>query len=191
MAARLDASGQLLDPSAIAVHSDFPRAEGRPVMAGGAGHAIVVSTVLTEGGFASLRQSVRVWSEPCAGTALWIDLGHALAGRAGNPSLSGAGSLISGSTTSLTLANAAAQAPLALIFGITEIGVPFSGGVLVPSPDLVVTGLVTNAAGGAVFAAPWPAGVPSCVSLTMQAWIQDATGPFGLTASNAVRVTTP
>lgn len=190
-AARIDGTGQLLDPTGIAVHADYPRAEGESAMAGDQGIGLLLTSVLQDAPHGGYRQVLRVYSEACALAGVWTDLGHALAGGGGVPSLAGTGALQPGQTVALNLSNAKAQAPYAIIVGLSQLDAPFYGGLLVPAPALVVGGLVTNVAGGAVLAAAWPAGVPACQSLVFQAWIQDPTGPLGLTASNGLRVLTP
>ena len=62
--------------------------------------------------------------------------------------------------------------------------------VLVPSPSIVVTPLITTPT-GLTLSALWPAPFPSGVDLYFQFWIADPSGPAGFSASNAVRATTP
>lgn len=49
------------------------------------------------------------------------------------------------------------------------------GGVLVPSPDVVLT-LTVDPEGGLSLTLPWPDGLPSQVSLWWQVWIPDVGG---------------
>ena len=62
--------------------------------------------------------------------------------------------------------------------------------IAVPNPDLVIP-LTADAQGDLTLVVTWPQGVPSAVSLYTQFWVQDASGPAGFTASNAVESTTP
>jgi hypothetical protein len=120
----------------------------------------------------------------------WTDLGSALAGVSGEPELKGTSLLYPHFPFELLLSEAAPSAPVALIVGFSELNLPFKGGVLVPSPDLIVAGLGTSSNGVLELDAGWP-GTPSGLSFHVQAWIVDAAGPAGFAASNALRATTP
>jgi hypothetical protein len=63
--------------------------------------------------------------------------------------------------------------------------------VLVPSPNLVLTGFVTNGLGQLTLTASWPAAIPPGSQLWIQVWIADPEAVAGLAASNAVLGTTP
>jgi hypothetical protein len=120
----------------------------------------------------------------------WTELGHALAGSAGAPALNGTGSLVPGTPVTLSLTHAPSFAPASLVVGLSELGAPFKGGVMVPHPDVILA-LATDAGGGVFLAAPWPAGLPSGIGLLVQYWVVDLAGPAGFAASNALRGTTP
>ncbi|MCB9896699.1 MAG: S8 family serine peptidase [Planctomycetes bacterium] len=168
-----------------------------------AGAALIVKDTLIEnvdtlpdllgktvsGGRLNLFKSVTALSAWSAG--LWIEVGIGLGGTYGVPSLAGAGTLAPGSTWHLDLTHAARNVPVTLVLGLSQLGAPFKGGTLVPSPDLIVGGLVTNGVGALAISSTWPAGVPSGASLWLQEWIADATGPVGFTATNGVQLTTP
>jgi hypothetical protein len=91
----------------------------------------------------------------------------------------------------LALSHAAVFAPTALVVGLSRLDAPFKGGVLVPSPDILIAGLVTDATGAALVSGSWPAGLPSGFAVSFQYWITDAMGPQGFAASGAVQGTTP
>jgi hypothetical protein len=120
----------------------------------------------------------------------WTDLGSALAGAGGVPSLAGTSLLYPHFPFELLLTHAASNAPVALIVGFSQLNGAFKGGVLVPSPDFVVTGLGTDVHGAMVLDAGW-LGAPSGLSFYMQAWIADASGPSGFAASNALKAEVP
>jgi hypothetical protein len=123
----------------------------------------------------------------------FTDLGFALAGTHGEPVLVGEGDLTGGSAVRFALGGALELTPASLLVGLSALNAPFKGGVLVPnfqSPGLLVP-LFTNAHGRIILNATWPAGLPSGLSVYLQYWLHDATGPAGLAASNAVRGTTP
>jgi hypothetical protein len=123
------------------------------------------------------------------GTA-WVDLGSGLAGSFGVPSLAGSGELQAGSSVTLSLTGAAPSSNAGFVVGPTRADLPFKGGVLVPSPALIVPA-VTSAAGTFTLAAVVPVTLPSGFELYVQAWIADAAGPSGFAASNALGGQTP
>lgn len=121
----------------------------------------------------------------------WADLGSALAGTAGPPVLDGLGLLSADSPLKLELRKAAPLAPANLVVGLTAMNAAFKGGIMVPSTDLLITGLVTDAAGDILLETTWPAGVPAATPIFLQGWIEDLGAPKGWAASNAVRLVTP
>jgi probable HAF family extracellular repeat protein len=127
--------------------------------------------------------------EPPVGT--WTDLGHDLAGSFGPPVLAGTGDLVAGTPVNFSLSFAFPASPIAWFIGASEIDAPFKGGVLVPSPTLIVLGNVSDGGGSFSIATTWPPGLPSQASLYFQMWIQDPAGPFGWSASNGLAATTP
>jgi len=129
--------------------------------------------------------NLRISAQP-----VWTDLGQGLAGSAGTPVLKGSGQLVGNSNLKLDLSNAKPSAPAALIFGLSALNAPFKGGVLVPDIDLLVS-LVTSTGGMNAISTHWPTGIPSGTSVWLQAWVQDAGGPKGFAASNALKATSP
>jgi hypothetical protein len=123
--------------------------------------------------------------------ATWKDVGGALGGTAGTPTLTGSGLLLGGDALSLTLASARPNASAFLITGFSGLFAPFKGGTLVPNPDLILGPFPTSGAGQLVLPGTWPTGVPEMLTLWFQMWIQDAAGPAGFAASNGVSVLTP
>jgi hypothetical protein len=119
----------------------------------------------------------------------WLDLGAALAGAGGPPRLLGHGSLLPGTAGRLELDEAAAGASGLLLVGFAEQALPFKGGTVVPvfgqAPGFALA-FAADAAGAAAFPFMWPAGAPSGTTLVVQAWLQDAGGPAGAAASNAL-----
>jgi agmatine/peptidylarginine deiminase len=123
--------------------------------------------------------------------AVWTDVGNALAGAYGEPLLVGNGALAGGDQLVLTMSGALENAPATLFVGLTRIDAPFKGGVLVPAPDLLVPGLVTDAGGNLVLSSTWPVGLPSGFTTHLQYWVNDPVGPVGLSASNGVSAIVP
>ena len=120
----------------------------------------------------------------------WTDLGQALAGGAGTPTLDATGSLADGTQLVLDLDGAAPSAPTWLVAGLSALSATFKGGVLVPAPDILAP-LITDANGRVSLVGTWPLGVPTATTLFTQFWVQDAGGPAGYAASNAQLGTTP
>ena len=65
------------------------------------------------------------------------------------------------------------------------------GGILVPRPDDLITGLPTDANGELHIETLWPAGFLPGFQLYFQYWIADLDTPEGLSASNGLELTTP
>jgi hypothetical protein len=121
----------------------------------------------------------------------WTDLGLGLAGAGGGPVLAGAGTLLGGDPVTLALTGAKANSSAALFIGFGLLNAPFKGGTLVPTVNVLITGLPTGPAGTLALSAAWPAGLPSGFSIHFQAWIADATGPQSFTATNGLTAKTP
>jgi hypothetical protein len=119
----------------------------------------------------------------------WQTLGAPLTGSLGPPLLVATGALGAGQPVSFLLSNAPPLAGVVRIIGFANISIPFKGGVMVPSPDVLLP-LGTDAAGALAVSAVWPAGVPAGLPLLVQDWIGDASGPAGLTATQGVMATT-
>jgi len=121
----------------------------------------------------------------------WADLGHALAGTAGAPVLTGRGSLRPGEDTTIELTQGRPNAPLFLIFGLESHCLPLFGGVLVPAFDVILSGLSTDATGAFSITDAWPPGLFGGLAFYFQAVIVDPEAPLGYAFSNAVAGTTP
>jgi hypothetical protein len=121
----------------------------------------------------------------------WTWLGHGLAGAGGVPELEATGLLLGGTPVTLQVHGGQPNSAATLVVGLTDIEAPLKGGTLVPSPDILIAGLATDPLGDLVLVGAWPDGVPAGVSFYVQAWISDGTAPQGLSASDALRGTTP
>ena len=120
----------------------------------------------------------------------WTDLGAGLAGALGTPALSGSGPATPGANLRLELAGAAPGATAFLVAGLGALDLPFFGGTLVPTTDLVLAH-PTGPAGATELLLTWPDLVPAGLELRFQTWILDAGGPQGLAATNALLATQP
>jgi hypothetical protein len=121
----------------------------------------------------------------------WSDWGHALAGSAGKPQLVGLGSLQGGTPVTLKISHGKPFGSAVLVIGNASIFASFKGGTLVPLPSLLIFGLPLDAYGHFAGSGPWYSGLPSGSETWFQAWIPDASGPKGFSATNALRGVTP
>lgn len=122
--------------------------------------------------------------------ARWEDLGHALAGTAGEPRLTGSGTPAGGSSCALALSSARPSSPVTLVLGLARLDRPLMGGLLVPAPLARVV-LSTDGAGALSWPFTMPAGMPAGTNLYMQTWLRDPLAPQGWASSNALSGTTP
>ncbi|MBM3984544.1 MAG: CRTAC1 family protein [Planctomycetes bacterium] len=120
----------------------------------------------------------------------WTRVGLATGGSNGVPQLRGQGALTAGSATTLTQTGGKPSATVNLLVSPFALLVPFKGGTLVPSPDLLIA-LAADGAGGFALGAPWPAGLPAGTQVWFQCWQADATGNLGWISTNGLRATTP
>ncbi|MFT7464838.1 MAG: hypothetical protein ACI9EF_003198 [Pseudohongiellaceae bacterium] len=165
-------------------------------MGGAMYRAVVPTSALTEGvalvwtaaddaGNVAAPISVVVGN---VGGDVWADLGQGLAGTgAMTPSLVGSGPLTGGSSNQVDLTGALANSSSTLVVGISQIDAPFKGGVLVPNPDVILSGLPVDGSGSATVPFVWPHGIPGGIDFFVQQWVNDAGGPVGFAASNGVR----
>lgn len=121
----------------------------------------------------------------------WVDVGGGIASTASAPRLLGSGSLQVGAPVTLRLDGALPNAPLTLIIGASAIFFPTLGGIIVPSPNLVLTGLVADANGSLQLSAPWPPGAPSGFQLYAQYLYPDPATLAGVAGSNGIQGTVP
>jgi hypothetical protein len=117
-------------------------------------------------------------------------LGGALAGVSGEPVLSAVGTLGGGTTLDIDLASTAPLSVATFVLGTGLLGAQFKGGLLVPTPDILVGPLPTSATGTLAFTEVWPGGYPPGLTLFVQVWIVDGAAPAGYSASNGLSLTT-
>ncbi len=120
----------------------------------------------------------------------WTNLGHALAGTAGLPKLTASGMLAAGSAYSIDLSSARPSAPAWLVLGTSTANLPTAGGLLVPTPSVILP-MATSAAGTIDVDGTTPAGLPPGTTIIAQYWILDRAGVAGYAASNAETATSP
>ena len=121
----------------------------------------------------------------------WTDTGNDLSGTYGPPVLQPSGTVNPGTIVSFAASNALENTPAVLVIGATAVNSPFAGGVLGPSMDFSIFGLVSNPVGELDLSFEWPAGMPIGVAIYFQYWFQDAAGPAGLAATTTWRLVLP
>ena len=117
------------------------------------------------------------------------DLGGALAGVQGSPRAEALE--LHGELSGLVVSQTAPSAPVILVLGLSVAQLPFKGGSMMPSPDLLVPMGSADPTGRHEVPASWPADMPPLVPLVLQYWMLDPSGPEGLTASNALLLISP
>ncbi len=130
--------------------------------------------------------------------AVWADLDASLSGGGAGgsgepPCLSVHSTLLPGAPIALRMTGGLSASPAFLMLGFSALNLPLMGGLAVPDfqPPGQIIPLVLDGEGRLHLAATWPATVPSGLELYLQVWTEDAGGPFGLAASNAVVGTVP
>jgi hypothetical protein len=119
----------------------------------------------------------------------WVDLGPGTALLSASwgdlPTASGSGISCAGSAVTLSADHCGPPfAGTTLVIGLFDISLPFKGGTMVPSPDLLLP-LPTGATGGITLPFNWPFGLPAGVTLRLQFWQNEP--PFSST--NGLEVT--
>lgn len=78
-----------------------------------------------------------------------------------------------------------------VIVGLSNVSLPYGGGgILVPSPDVVVV-VPTDPAGDVTLTTTWPSGFPSGVSLYYHVLFSDPPASAAISATNAYQSTSP
>jgi hypothetical protein len=121
----------------------------------------------------------------------WTTLAGGIAGGAGPAVLAGSGPLVGGQSVTLAITNGPASGAAFLVLGLTQINVPFKGGVLVPAVTVLSPPLPLNGAGALAMSPLWPAGLPAGTKLYLQAWMPDVSAPKGFAGTNGLRATSP
>lgn len=121
----------------------------------------------------------------------WTDTGNDLGGTYGPPVLSPSGTANSGTIVSFDASNALENTPAVLVIGATAVNSPLAGGLLGPSMDFSIFGLVSNPVGELNVSFTWPAGMPIGAPVFFQYWFQDVGGPAGLASTTTWRLVLP
>ena len=117
-------------------------------------------------------------------TPFW-NRGFSLPGTNGiTPELRACGTLRAGDPMRLQLSNARPSSPMLMVIGALQAGVPFFGGILLPTTDVVLS-LGTDAQGNLIASFPTAGGLAHQVT-HVHCWIYDPGAPQGMSASNAL-----
>ena len=120
----------------------------------------------------------------------WTDLGGALTGTT-TPALQGSGALVGDEQVDLSVSGGVPGGTVWMVFGLSQAALPFKGGTLHPSPDVIIPGLPLDGSGATTISFAWVPGVPTGVSLFAQGWLPDASGPVGFAATNGAQGSAP
>jgi hypothetical protein len=118
----------------------------------------------------------------------YASLGFGLAGSAGVPVLVGSGTPAPSAPVAFHLSGAAPLAPSLMVASLGRVDLPIFGGVLVPTPEILIP-FVTLGDGGYTLGATWPASSTTGTTVYLQTWTIDALAVQGLSASNALEAT--
>ena len=127
--------------------------------------------------------------EPADGP--WEDLGGGTPGINGPLTLAGTGSLVGGTPASLDLTAAPANALTIAWLSFSSAPVAALGGTVHATPFSSQFLFNANAAGAVSLGVTWPAGIPSGTEAWFQFFAADPSVVWGITLSNALKITTP
>lgn len=113
-------------------------------------------------------------------------------GLFGVPSFTVSGTPCEGETLNFSMIGPFNQIA-SLVVGVSELGAPFKGGVLVPdpAPPGTIVAIPTGLFGLVQFSATWPTGLPPGFEVFLQFWIPDTVAVDGFTATDGVRIKAP
>lgn len=120
----------------------------------------------------------------------WDEHGHGLSGARGKPRQIGVGAPEAGASLGVLLHDAARLSPAFTVLGLSAALLPYRGGVMVPTPELVQGPLLTDGEGDLALVGGWPSPPPGA-TLWIQVWILDPAGPWGWSASNGLSLRWP
>jgi len=123
---------------------------------------------------------------------VWTPVGSGLAGTQGVPQLQGEGQLFGNEWVSLHVQGGRPQTQVHAIAGFHAIHAPLLGGVLVPSPDVIIMSAAhTDSQGKATLTALWPPGLPGGQEIVFQMWLSDPLAPQGFSATPGLSTVVP
>jgi probable HAF family extracellular repeat protein len=117
----------------------------------------------------------------------WADLGLALGGASGDPTLTGVGDLTPGSGGAIELRNAPPSASGSLLVSWTYDPTRISGGVIAALPARIIIPVKTDGTGRLQVPFITPSNAPSGFHVYLQVALRDPSAPRGTALSNALR----
>lgn len=121
----------------------------------------------------------------------WYDLGYGLPGASTTPLLEFVLYTQSQAALSLLVTDGLPSNDLYLVAGFERQPTPFQGGVLVPSADVLITGLTLDANGELVVPLIAIDLLPPLMLIYVQAWMPDKSNALGYSSTNAIALLVP
>jgi Fe-S cluster biogenesis protein NfuA len=121
----------------------------------------------------------------------WTYLAGGTLGSAGQPLLTGSGSLVGGTQASVTLASAPPDAAMLAWIAFMPTPFPALGGTVHAFPFVNQINLFADVDGAFAGATTWPGGAPPGTNVWFQFLVQDDSSIHGITLSNGLLATTP
>ena len=121
----------------------------------------------------------------------WEDLGGGTTGINGDPTITGTGTLVGGTPAEIDLVNAPASALMLSWIALTSAPVNAFGGTIHATPFNSQLFWFADPSGELNLPTTWPMGIPPGTNAWFQFLIEDVSVPFGVTLSNALKITTP
>jgi hypothetical protein len=121
----------------------------------------------------------------------WFDLGFGFPGATTIPLLEYVIYAPAQSSPSLLVTDGLPGNDLYVIAGIQRQLTPFKGGMLVPSPDVLITGLTLDEQGELVVPLLDLELLPPLMLIYVQGWMPDAGNTQGFSATNAIGIVVP
>ena len=131
------------------------------------------------------------WDFSVRRTSAWTDMGGGALGSNGVPTLVGSGTLAAGTTVGLDVSQAPAGALMLSWLSFSANPTAVVGGTLYATPFSSQLLWSADAAGSLSVSTTWPAGLPQGTDAWIQFVVDDPATFFGLSISNAVKLTTP
>lgn len=116
----------------------------------------------------------------------WTEVGPGLAGSLGLPGFWIDGPLCENGFILLRVWNLPPSANAWLVLGLSQLGLPFKGGVMVPYPDLIDGPYAADSFGALWREVPLGLPVPAGLELVMQFWVPDVGAPKGYAATPGI-----
>ena len=121
----------------------------------------------------------------------WLNLGFDLPGATTSPALELVLGAQAEAALSLLVTGGLPGNDVFIIAGTQQLPTSFKGGVLVPSPDVLITGLSLDERGQLVVPLAMIERLPPLMLLYVQAWMPDQSNLLGFSATNAIAVVVP